>query len=134
MSEYTEVELEIKDPECLKAALLELGYKFEEHKEPQKLKGYQGDDRDQKAHIIVRRKYVGSSANDVGFLKDGKHYKMIISEFDRHAGSQSVNFMSKLKQTYTKHVILKKTKSMGYRVSSQTTLSDGRIKIRVSEM
>lgn len=131
ISEYHTVQLEMNDAECIKAALKELGYVYEEHKDAQNLIGWQGDIRKQKANIIVRRKYVGSVANDVGFLRkaDGK-YEMVISEYDKHA-THSVNFMQKLLQLYGKHRFLKQAKQMGYVVKSQKVDEKGRIKIRV---
>ena len=123
----------MNDGNCIKAALDELGYEYEEHKHGENLYGYQGDKRQQKAHIIIRREHVGTAANDVGFLRgsNGK-YEMIISEFDRRSGKQSDNFMNKLKQIYTKHSFMKQAKKMGYIVNSQKTDENGRIKIKVS--
>lgn len=60
-----------------------MGYKPVVHKEAQKLEGYQGDKRKQKAHIIIPRKQVGGSSNDVGFEKTKKGYTLHASEYDR---------------------------------------------------
>jgi hypothetical protein len=132
MSEYTTVELEINDPECLKASLTELGYVFEEHETAQHLYGYQGDKRQQKAHVIIRRKYVGSMSNDVGFLrKEDGTYELIISDYDRSGSKkQAKNLTQALKQVYATHKIKKKAKALGYTVKSQKT-TDGKVKIRV---
>lgn len=130
ISEYTIVQVEYSDPECIKAALKELGYTFESHQTAQSLKGYQGDTRQQTAEIIVRRRYVGAAANDVGFKRkaNGK-YELLISEYDRH-GQTGVNFMQKMKQLYAKHKTLKQLKKMGKTVTSIKTTDDGRIKIK----
>ena len=99
MSEYTIVQLgDLKDGECIKSTLRELGYEYEEHQSAKSLYGYHGDKRSQKAHIIVRRKHVGSYANDVGFLRRNGKYEMIISEYDRKSGKQSENFMKQILQ------------------------------------
>lgn len=106
-----------------------MGYQFEEHKEAQPLFGYEGKQRQQKAHIIVRKKHVGSAANDIGFLKNASgEYEMIISQYDRHAGKQGKHFMNDLKQIYSVHKVIRKAKSMGYVVSSRKIV-DGNIKI-----
>ena len=131
MSEYTLVELELNDGDCIKAALKELGYVFEEHKEAQQLVGYGGDRRQQRANIIVRRQHVGNASNDVGFHKKANgDYDMIISEFDRSTKNGS-KFMNNLKQIYGKHKFLKQAKRLGFKVKSQKVDEKGRIKIRV---
>lgn len=131
MSAYTVVQIEIKDGKALGAALKSMGYQFESHEVAQNLYGYHGDKRSQKANIIVRRKHVGQSANDIGFLKksDGS-YEMIISEFDRGQGKQSTDFMQKLNQEYSKEVLIKSSKMKGWMVIS-TTRKDGKIKLKV---
>lgn len=85
MSHYVDVVLEIKDEKALVLALERLGFKshIEIHKEAQNLYGYKGDVREQKAHVILRRTYVGRVSNDIGFERqvDGR-YHAHISEFD----------------------------------------------------
>ncbi len=132
MSEYIILQSTYNDADCLKASLKELGYQFEDHKTAQALVGYAGDKRTQTANIIVRRKSVGKSANDVGFLrKSNGTYEMVISEFDRRKGSDSaINFLEKLKQIYNKHKTVKKLKSLGNMVTSVKTTQDGKIKIK----
>ena len=127
MSEYTRVNIKLRDAISLKDSLKEMGYEFEEHKEPQHLYGYMGKKRQQKAHIIVRRKHISRSANDIGFLKNANgEYEMIISEYDRRAGKQAVDFMERLKQLYATHKIMRKVKSMGYIVGAHKNV-DGNI-------
>jgi hypothetical protein len=133
ISEYTIIDVNFNDPESIKSALTELGYHFEEHKVAQKLYGYAGDVRGQKAHIIVRKKYVGAAANDVGFFRraDGS-YEMIISEFDKSGTKkQAVDFTLKIKQLYGKHLAIKHCKRMGLKISSQKVTEDNKIKIRL---
>ena len=126
------MQLEVNDSGCIKETLKELGYVFEEYAEAQQLEGYGGDKRQQKAHIIVRRKHVGAAANDVGFVKNSNgKYDLLISEYDRRAGTQSSNFMKKFNQLYAKHRFLKEVKSKGWTVTSKKTTKDGKLKIRV---
>lgn len=124
------IQVEYSDPECIKAAIKELGYVFEDHKTAQNLHGFQGDQRKQTADIIVRRRNVGSASNDVGFRrKSNGKYELIISEYDRH-GKTGTNFMERMKQLYAKHKTLKQLKKMGKTVTSVKTMADGRIKIK----
>ena len=98
MSHYLEIETEINHQGALVRALGRMGFegKIEVHDSAQNLYGYQGDVRNQKAHVIIRRKYVGNAANDIGFerLENGK-YCVHISEFDQGKG-----FYSSAKEKY----------------------------------
>lgn len=57
---------------------------------PQNLEGYQGDQRQQRADIIIPRSQVGGASNDIGFTKgpDGT-YKAIISDYDSRRHGQT---------------------------------------------
>lgn len=129
MSEYHVIEIELQDQECLVDALCEMGYQPKVHAEAKSLEGYQGDKRQQKAHIIIPRRQVGNASNDVGFEKVGTKYRMHLSEYDERTGTFKTK---KLKQLYAKNRILKTVKKKSkYRVSSQKTEKDGRIRLRV---
>ena len=107
MSHYNDFETEITDQEALVRALCrcttQMGQldrnKIESHKEAKNLYGYHGDMREQKAHVIIRRKYVSGAANDIGFVKDenGK-FKAIISDYDSNA--QNHTWLTKLYTYY----------------------------------
>jgi hypothetical protein len=88
MSHYTVLKTELRNKKNILKALSKLGYtedKVEVHETAQNLYGYQGDKREQTAEIIIRRKYVGGAANDIGFKlqKDGT-YQAEISEYDSY--------------------------------------------------
>jgi hypothetical protein len=69
----------------------------EVHDTPQNLYGYQGDSRTDTAHVIVRRKYVGESSNDIGFLRNSEGvYEANISEFDRYNLKYDEEWLGKL--------------------------------------
>ena len=132
MSEYTTVELEMNDADCIKQSLQELGYVFEEHKEAQPLFGYQNDKRSQKANIIIRRQHVGAASNDVGLVKEANgKYRLIISEFDRRQQKQGGDFLQKMKQYYGKNKLLKECKKHGYVVKGQKINEKGEMKIKI---
>ena len=129
MSRFTCVNLEFKDAELLKSALKELGFNtIEVHKEAQPLLGFQGDERAERANIIIRRQYVGMASNDIGFAKNGKgSYDMVISEFDRNKKV----FTEQLPQTYGVMAVKKQMKRRGYTMTSQKTDAKGRVKMRI---
>jgi hypothetical protein len=86
MSHFTSIRTQIKNREALVQALNDIGFKnLEIHEIPQNLYGYQGDIRQQSAEVIIRRQYIGTSSNDIGFKKqaDGQ-FEAVISEYDRN--------------------------------------------------
>jgi hypothetical protein len=114
MSKYHEYQTQFTEGSILVAALGALGLPAEQFQEPQRLQGYEGGFRQQKADIIVRRKHVGGASNEIGFLK-GKTgtYQAIISEFDRGQGYND-QWMGKLKQAYAGEKIMTQYRSLGY--------------------
>lgn len=106
MSRYCKVKTQFKDGTALVVALMETGGWTETqivvHKTPQHLCGYKGDERKEVANIIIRKKNVGSSSNDLGFVlgEDG-HYEAIVSQYDSKKYGQT--WMDKLKGNYAYH-------------------------------
>ena len=87
MSHYLEIKTRITNQSALVSALCRMGFtknQIEVHEKATNLYGYHGDKRAQVANVILRRKNVGASSNDIGFVKtkDGT-YEAIISEFDK---------------------------------------------------
>ena len=131
MSHYSEVQIEFKDRAALVAALGRLGFKdkVEVYQEAKSLYGYQGDRREQQAHIIIRRQHVGLAANDIGFQRqsDGT-YRAWVSEFDQRQNGYGDAWLGKLKQAYGVEKARAEAKKRGYRVSEQK-LDDGRVRL-----
>lgn len=129
MSHYATVQTVFRDQAALIKALEDLGFKgkIEVHAEAQNLYGYQGDMRDQKAHIILRRKHVGSASNDIGFVREADgSFRALISEFDGREGAYDKPWVGKLSQRYAYHVTVGQATAKGYRVVS-TKEKDGRL-------
>lgn len=92
MSKYTSFDTTktLRDTETLLAALTAIGFdstRVSVYEQPTTLYGYQGDARQEKAHIVIRRTKTGVGAsNDVGFLRqpDGT-YRALVSEYDQSA-------------------------------------------------
>ena len=141
MSHFVECQTEFHDAQALVAALIECGFEenqIEVHAEAVPLYGYQGDVRPQKAHIVIRRRHVGSGANDVGWkFQSNSGFQEIISEFDSGSGAYShlrrtARFnramQDKLKQEYAYQVIVRQQRERGRSVSRQH-LPDGEIEV-----
>ena len=136
MSEFKKYPTEYKDKDCLKAALAEQGYtEVEEHEQAQPLYDYHGrqttylDKTGDKANIIVRRKYVGGAANDLGFKKEADGtYTAIISQFDR--GKHNVKWMTDLKRHYNEKITAKEAKRQNlkpYTVAKEITVNGRKV-------
>ncbi len=103
---------------------------IEVHETPTNLYGYHGDIREQRANVIIRRNFVGSASNDLGFNIDKNgNCDAYISEFDVGEGYNQ-KWTNKLKQRYSATVATKAAVKKGYRVTE--TSENGKIKIRCS--
>ena len=123
MSKYNEIKTEYRDAECLVEALHDVGYTdVEVHETALNLYGYHGDLRQQKAHIIVRRKHISQSANDLGFLRqpDGS-YAQIVSDFDQ--GKHNATWNAKLKAAYGERGAMKVARKKGYHFLGKTVVN-----------
>lgn len=70
MSHFTSIKTQIKNTDALIKALADVGFKnVEYHETAQHLYGYQGDVRPETAEIIIRKQYIGSMSNDIGFKR-----------------------------------------------------------------
>jgi len=132
MSEFNVIEVNFKNKNVLIDSLKQMGYKPKVFDESVNLKGYQGDTREQKAHIIIPRSQVGNASNDVGFEWIKDKYRMHASEYDRpwRTGEK----IKKLKQVYAEKIIIGKiSRSSKYSLKSRIE-QDGKIKIRVQTL
>ena len=107
MSKYNRQKSTYNDRDCLVAALNEQGYTdVEVHEEAVNLIGYHGDTRPEKANVIVRRKHIGTAANDLGFVKEADGtYSAIVSDYDSR--KHGAVWMTGLKKAYTEKRLIK---------------------------
>ena len=65
---------------CLVDAPKNLGYEPELCRAGAPLYGYQGDERPERAHVVIRRNQLDSASNDIGFRRDAYGvYRAIVS-------------------------------------------------------
>lgn len=122
MSRYCTVETQFNDGDSLLDALIETGGwtrgQIEVHSEPQHLFGWHGDRRKEKAHIIIRRKHVGDSSNDLGFIRnENGNYEAIISDFD--SSKYGKKWVGQLKGNYAYHKVRREQEARGRKVSRE---------------
>ena len=114
MSKFLELRTTLADERYLVEALRELGYQPEISREGKPLIGYLGDERVERAHIIIRRRQLDSASNDIGFARDGNGvYQAIISEYDRGIGFNDA-WLGRLAQVYKELQTMAVAKAKGY--------------------
>ncbi len=115
MSKYEELRTVLSDEHFLVEGLRELGYNPEVSREGLSLYGYLGDERPEKAHIVIRRRQLDSASNDIGFARDASGvYRALISEYDRGIGFDDA-WLGRVAQTYKERQTMTVAKSKGYR-------------------
>ncbi len=114
MSAYAEFETIMCDSQYLFDALAAMGYSVEVHQIETSLFGYHGDERRERAHVIVRRSQLDSASNDIGFVRgpDGR-FRAILSEYDRSIGYDD-RWLGKVQQHYKEKQTLAVAKAKGY--------------------
>ena len=114
MSKYGTLETEIKEQKYLIAALAEMGYHPEVHLDGAPLIGYEGHERPESAHVIVRRRELDTASNDIGFAKtaDGR-YAAQLSEYDQAIGFDQ-KWLNRIRQLYKEKQTIAAAKSKGY--------------------
>lgn len=115
MSKYEELRTVLSEERFVIEALHDLGYSPEVSNEGMSLCGYLGDERPEKAHIVIRRRQLGSASNDIGFARDeGGVYRALISKYDRGIGFDDA-WLGRVAQTYKERQTMAVAKSKGYR-------------------
>jgi hypothetical protein len=101
-----------------------LTVEVESHEIADSLLGFQGDVRAETAEVIIRRKFVGPSSNDIGFKRmESGNFKPIISQFDSHTYNQG--WQDTLSQRYSERKYAKEMYQEGFILQRKTTLADG---------
>lgn len=114
MSKYLELKTVLNDERFLGEALRDLGYAPEVTPGGQALVGYRGDQRNERASIIICRNQLDSASNDIGFSRgpDGT-FRAIISEYDRSIGFDDA-WLGRLAQAYKERQTMSVAKAKGY--------------------
>lgn len=114
MSKYAELQTVLSNDIFLAEALGALGYAPEFAPEGRALVGYLGDQRNQRATMIIRRNQLDSASNEIGFARgpDGT-FRAIISEYDRSIGFDDA-WLGRLAQAYKERQTMSVAKAKGY--------------------
>jgi hypothetical protein len=129
LSKYNRQKSTYNDRDCLVEALHDMGYAdVEVHDEAVNLIGYHADVRPEKANVIVRRRYIGTAANDLGFVRetDGT-YSAIVSDYDSH--KHGAEWMTGLKKAYTEKRLIKHAAKNGLKYLGKE-VKGGKVQIK----
>ena len=114
MSKYEVSTITLAEECHLVGALKDLGYEPEIHPSGAALVGYMGDERSERAHVIIRRRQLDSASNDIGFARDGSGvYRAVISEYDRGIGFNQA-WLDRIAQSYKERQTMAVAKAKGY--------------------
>lgn len=142
MSHYAEIECDFQQQnESSFIAALESVFgkgNVEVHEDGADMYGFEGGNRTKKSetsedyapkcNIIIRRKFVGPMANDVGYRRnENGGYTAYISDYDRKS-TFTPSRRNAVMQEYSASVAEKRLKSQGYTV--KRTVEKGQIKIK----
>ncbi len=130
MSHYATIKTRLVDQDYLVRALEDIGYKgqVEVHEEPIQLRGYRGDRRRQKAEIVIQRKHVGRSSNDIGFHRTAAgHYNAMISGYDRSRHNKK--WLGQLTQRYAYHAAVDKLRDQGFEIVEEAEDKRGQLNV-----
>ncbi|AFY84941.1 DUF1257 domain-containing protein [Oscillatoria acuminata] len=133
MSHFTSIQTEIRQIEYLTKALADMGFESVElHEFPVPLYGFEGDIRPESAEVIVRRKFISSRSNDLGFKRqfDGT-FMAVISDYDSRQFSR--DWIQKLTQRYAYHALIGTAPQQGFTVEEEEVLEDGTIRVIIGQ-
>jgi hypothetical protein len=114
LSKYLECQTVLGDRKFLVAALTELGYHVEVHPEGTALFGYEGHERPERAHVIIRRKELSPASNDIGFARSAEgRFVALLSEYDQQIGYDR-KWLAKVQQIYKEKQTIATARAKGY--------------------
>lgn len=131
MSHYTALQTRISDLDLLIEALADLGFDHPDVFETaQPLLGWRGDERQQTAELIIRRRHLGAASNDIGFGRtaDG-FFEALISDYDRRR--YDADWIGKLSQRYAYRKARRVLASQGFDLVEENMDADRRIHMTV---
>ena len=114
MSKYQVMQTVLSDQQFLVEALQEMGYTPEVFPGGAALYGFEGHERSERAHIIIRRRQLDSASNDIGFVRgENGVYRAIVSEYDESIGFDKA-WLGRIAQTYKERQTMAIAKAKGY--------------------
>jgi hypothetical protein len=130
MSHITEVKTQIKDLVCLKKALDELGYTWQEAQPGQALRVRGWNQTQAEADLVLGTK----SSYDIGVrLRADGTYEFLADWWgvESHAGFTQDAFMRQVLPRYSYHKVVAEVKARGYDIVAEEASGDQSLKVTV---
>ena len=119
MSKYEETATVITNSDYLIAALNDLGFQCEFHPAGAHLIGYEGRERPETAHVVIRKHQIREASNDIGFVrKPNGSFAAVLSEYDRSIGFDE-KWIGRVHQIYKEKQLLADARAKGYVLRSR---------------
>ena len=116
-------DIQFRDLGLLKAALCDLGFATIEEGNQLPLYGYRGDQRAERAELVIRRQHLTRASNDLGFEKTKDGYVPIISDYDTRVVLEG-QFLARLRTAYNLRVVSRVTRQVH---GTQTVQTEGNV-------
>ncbi len=120
MSHFTTVKTKIRDFQCLKQALEDLGYEYTEAEEGVKVRGYLN--QLETADLCIK----ASKTYDVGVRKTVDGYELLADWWgvETTRGLTEQEFVNQISQRYAYHKVIKEVKARGFSVETEEEEQD----------
>ena len=125
MSHFSRIKTQIVDKPCLKKALDDLGFRYEEGK--LQVSGFRGQKMD--ADIVLRLPL----SNDVGLRQTEGSYE-VIADWAGVRGLSEKDFVEKLTQRYAYHATKDRLEEQGFTLVEETVQSTGELRLVLRRM
>jgi hypothetical protein len=115
MSHFTTVKTKIRDMICLKQALEDLNYEFQEAEEGVEVRGYLG--QKEKADLVIK----ASKTYDVGVRQTADGIELLADWWgvETTRGLTEEEFVNQLTQRYAYHKVIKEVKARGFSLEQE---------------
>lgn len=115
MSHFTTVKTKIRDMICLKQALEDLNYEYEEAEEGVEVRGYLG--QKEKAELVIK----ASKTYDVGVRQTADGIELLADWWgvETTRGLTEEEFVNQLTQRYAYHKVIKEVKARGFSLEQE---------------
>ena len=136
MSKFHDNETLMDDRECLMEALAANGKKAKlatDQVNGDRLYGYQGDKRADRAHIVIPRGQLSDASNDIGFRREENGtYTAVVSEYDSQIG-YGAEWLGGIRKTYLEKKKTKELTTAGYtNIQREEVKTDAGTRIRIT--
>ena len=121
MSHFSQIKTQIRDLDCLKAALTDLDISWKSGDQP--IQGYNGQTC--QAEVAISQ----TNGHEIGFSWNGQAYELVADlQFWQQAVPVDL-FLRKVTQRYAYNAVMNQTAQQGFQLAEQQNNQDGSIRL-----